>query len=217
MLRAILFDLDGTLADTERQNADAVARALLATGRHLSDEERLFVVGHGWHEIYEHLCANGGISLGYEELMHHAALARVELVTEEGLDILPGAIETVRRLSQRYLSTVVSGSSRVEIEAVLRALDVYDCFPFYVGAEDTARGKPSPDGYLLGARRLEVAPKDCLVIEDSTAGITAGQAAGCRVIAVRAGNFARQPQEHADVVVDTLREVDDALLARLFG
>jgi HAD superfamily hydrolase (TIGR01509 family) len=217
MLRAVLFDLDGTLADTERQNADAVAAALARTGRVLSDEERLFVVGHGWHEIYQHLCANGGIELGYEELMQRAAVERIALVASQGLDILPGAVETVQRLAGRYLATVVSGSSRDEIEAVLQALRVAPCFPFFVGAEDTARGKPSPDGYLLGARKLDVDPRQCLVIEDSTAGITAGQAAGCRVVAVRAGNFAGQQQDHADAVVDTLFDVDDVLLARLFG
>jgi HAD superfamily hydrolase (TIGR01509 family) len=216
MLRAVLFDLDGTLADTERQNAEAVARVLERAGRPLSDEEREFVIGHGWHEIYHHLVENGGVRLGYEELMHKAGQERVRLVDEEGLDVLPGAVETVQRLSARYKSTVVSGSSRAEVEAVLRKLDVLDCFPWFVGAEDTARGKPFPDGYLLAATRLDVAPAECLVLEDSTAGIRAARAAGCKVIGVRAGNFARQPQDEADRVVDTLVDVTDAIMASLF-
>ena len=139
-LRAVLFDLDGTLADTERQNAEAVARVLERAGRPLSDEEREFVIGHGWHEIYHHLVGNGGIKLGYEELMHKAGVERVRIVDEEGLDVLPGAVDTVRRLTSRYASAVVSGSSRAEVEAVLRALGVLDCFPWFLGAEDTARG-----------------------------------------------------------------------------
>jgi HAD superfamily hydrolase (TIGR01509 family) len=216
MLRAVLFDLDGTLADTERQNAEAVARVLERAGRPLSDEEREFVIGHGWHEIYHHLVENGGVKLGYEELMHKAGQERVRLVDEEGLDVLPGAVETVRRLSARYASTVVSGSSRAEVEAVLRKLDVLDCFPWFVGAEDTARGKPFPDGYLLAATRLDVAPAECLVLEDSTACIRAARAAGCKVIGVRAGNFAGQPQDEADRVVDTLVDVTDAIMASLF-
>jgi HAD superfamily hydrolase (TIGR01509 family) len=216
MLRAVLFDLDGTLADTERQNAEAVARVLERAGRPLSDEEREFVIGHGWHEIYHHLVENGGVKLGYEELMHKAGQERVRLVDEEGLDVLPGAVETVQRLSARYKSTVVSGSSRAEVEAGLRKLDVLDCFPWFVGAEDTARGKPFPDGYLLAATRLDVAPAECLVLEDSTAGIRAARAAGCKVIGVRAGNFARQPQDEADRVVDTLVDVTDAIMASLF-
>ena len=216
MLRAVLFDLDGTLADTERQNAEAVARVLERAGRPLSDEEREFVIGHGWHEIYHHLVSNGGIKLGYEMLMHKAGVERIRIVEEEGLEVLPGAVDTVRRLTSRHASAVVSGSSRAEVEAVLRALGVYDCFPWFLGAEDTARGKPFPDGYLLAATRLEIAPADCLVLEDSTAGIRAARAAGMRVIGVRAGNFAKQPQEEADRVVDSLLDVTDNLLASLF-
>src|SRR5262249_9961732 len=197
MLRAVLFDLDGTLADTERQNADAVARVLQRAGRPLSDEERAFVIGHGWHEIYHHLVTNGGITTGYEELMHAAGVERVRIVEAEGLDVLPGAGDTVRRWSSRYASAVVSGSSRAEVEAVLRKLDVLGCFPWFLGAEDTARGKPFPDGYLLAATRLAVAPADCLVLEDSTAGIRAARAAGMKEIGVRAGNFAQQPQDEA--------------------
>ena len=215
-LRAVLFDLDGTLADTERQNAEAVARVLERAGRPLSDEEREFVIGHGWHEIYHHLVENGGIKLGYEELMHKAGEERVRLVDEEGLDVLPGAVETVRRLTARYPGAVVSGSSRAEVEAVLRKLGVLDAFPWFLGAEDTARGKPFPDGYLLASTRLEIAPAECLVLEDSTAGIRAARAAGMKVIGVRAGNFARQPQDEADTVVDTLLDVTDNLLASLF-
>ncbi len=216
MLRAVLFDLDGTLADTERQNAEAVACVLERAGRPLSDEEREFVIGHGWHEIYHHLVENGGIRFGYEELMHKAGEERVRLVDEEGLDVLPGAVDTVRRLSARYASAVVSGSSRAEVEAVLRALDLLGCFPWFLGAEDTARGKPFPDGYLLAATRLEIEPRECLVLEDSTAGIRAARAAGMKVIGVRAGNFAGQPQDEADHVVDTLLDVTDALVASLF-
>ena len=215
-LRAVLFDLDGTLADTERQNAEAVARVLGRAGRPLTDEERQFVIGHGWHEIYHHLVMNGGVTLGYEELMHLAAEERVRIVEAEGLDVLPGAVETVRRLTARYAAAVVSGSSRLEVEAVLRALGLLECFPWFLGAEDTARGKPYPDGYLLAATRLRVEPRACLVLEDSTAGIRAARAAGMRVIGVRAGNFAGQPQDEADAVVATLLEVDDALVASLF-
>ena len=216
MLRAVLFDLDGTLADTERQNAEAVARVLERLGRPLSEEEREFVIGHGWHEIYHHLVMNGGVTVGYEDLMHAAGVERVHIVETEGLDVLPGAVDTVRRFSERFASAVVSGSSRAEVEAVLRALDVLKCFPWFLGAEDTARRKPFPDGYLLAATRLGVAPAECLVIEDSTAGIIAARAAGMKVIGVRAGNFAKQRQDDADRVVDTLRDVTDALVASLF-
>ena len=217
MLQAVLFDLDGTLADTERQNAESVARVLEADGRPVTDAERQFVVGHGWKEIYAHLSSHGGVRLSFEELAHRAALAREKIVEEEGLRVLPGAVGLVRRVSSRFASAVVSGSSRAEISFCLRALGVESCFPWFIGAEDTPRGKPHPDGYLLAAARLGVEPRRCLVLEDSTAGITAAKAAGMRCIAVRAGNFLGQPQDGADRVVDTLEQVDDALIGEVMG
>jgi HAD superfamily hydrolase (TIGR01509 family) len=212
MVRAVFFDLDGTLADTEAQNAEAVARVLARTGRPVSDEERRFVIGHGWAEIYAHLEANGGIQLSRTELMVQAAKAREELVSQEGLKVLPGAVALVRRVSARLPATVVSGSSREEIAFCLNALGVAECFPWFIGAEDTARGKPAPDGYLLAARRFEVPPERCVVIEDSTAGIAAAKAAGMRCVAVRAGNFADQPQGAADLIVGEMTEIDDRTL-----
>jgi beta-phosphoglucomutase-like phosphatase (HAD superfamily) len=118
-------------------------------------------------------------------------------------------------VTAKWKSAVVSGSSRAEVEMTLRALGVLDRFPFFLGAEDTARGKPHPDGYQLAAERLQVAPGECVVLEDSHAGISAGKAAGMGVIAVRAGNFAGQPQDEAHCVVDSLAAVDDTLLEKI--
>jgi HAD superfamily hydrolase (TIGR01509 family) len=216
MLRAVLFDLDGTLADTERQNAEAVARVLGRRGRRLTDGERHFVIGHGWAEIHHHLQTGGGPLVSLEQLIDEATRERAHLVETDGLAVLPGAVELVRRLAGRLAVTVVSGSSRAEVAMCLAALGLDQHFPWFVAAEDTARGKPHPDGYLLAAERFGVPPAECLVIEDAEPGIRAARAAGMRCVAVRAGNFARQPQEAADAIVDTCADVDDALLARLF-
>lgn len=215
MLRAICFDLDGTLADTERQNAESVARVLAARGRAMTDEERAFVIGHGWAEIYHHLVEHGGVDLGYEELTRRSAEERARLVATQGLDVLPGAVEAVRRAAARYPCTIVSGSSRMEIEMCLGAMKIADCFRWFIGAEDTSRGKPYPDGYLLAASRFQVPPEACLVIEDATAGIRAAKAARMTCVAVRAGNFAGQPQDEADLVIDSLAQLDSALLERI--
>src|SRR5262249_33754694 len=117
----------------------------------MSDEERAFVVGHGWAEIYHHLVEHGGVEFSYQELMGRAPAERAHLVAAGGLDVLPGAVEAVRRAAAHYPCTVVSGSTRAEVEMCLSAMKIADCFPWIVGAEDTSRGKPYPDGYLLAA------------------------------------------------------------------
>ena len=109
MLRAVLFDLDGTLVDSERQNAESVARVLSKRGRPLSSIEREFVIGHGWHEIHHFLVQRGGVDLPLAELMRLSAIEREKIVEEEGLDVLPGAVELVKRVATKWKLAVVSG------------------------------------------------------------------------------------------------------------
>ena len=215
MLRAILFDLDGTLADTERQCAESVARALARLGRAVTQAERDYVIGHGWNEIYAELARTAPVPVDQVALVALAGTERERLVEEQGLTILPGAVELLRAAAGQMAVAVVSGSSRAEIAACLRSLDVHTLVPRFVGAEDVPRGKPAPDGYLLGAKHLGVAPHEVLVIEDSNAGVAAGIAAGMTVVASRAGNFAGQDQSAAHLVVQSLAEIDLARLSEL--
>jgi HAD superfamily hydrolase (TIGR01509 family) len=133
---------------------------------------------------------------------------------EAGCTILPGARECVARL-EHLPRALVTGSSRVEARQALAALGLVDAFPVVVAAEDVARSKPAPDGYLAAARALGVDPETCLVVEDSRAGISAGLAAGCRVVAVRAGNFDGQDQTGAHRILDTLDDLTVAVLQEL--
>lgn len=209
--RAFFFDLDGTLVDTERENAESIARVLGRRGRSITDEERAFVVGHGWREIYAALVAGGGVTLGFEELMEAAAEEKERLCDGAGLRVLPGAVEFVRRAAARGVCSVVSGATRREIAFCLRALAIEPSIPWYVGAEDVPRGKPAPDGYLSAAARAGIDPRRCTVFEDSTAGIRAAKAAGMRCVALSAGNFQGQDQSGADLLVESFTALGDAL------
>ncbi len=214
-IAAVLFDLDGTLVDSERESAEAMARVLLRdAGVAVAQEERDFVIGHSWNEIYRHLRAgHPELSWTMAELISRASVERVQVLREMGLRIMPGALETVRRLGDRYPKALVTGSSREEARQALEFLGLLDSFSVIFASEDVSQGKPSPEGYLAAARALGVEPARCVVIEDSAAGVAAGIAAGMMVIAVRAGNFGHQDQSAAHAIVETLHEIDDALLA----
>ena len=214
---AILFDLDGTLVDSERANVESVVLACRGLGVELDDDERRFVVGHSWNEIHARIVARTGLDIGMEALIARAVDEKRALLATTGHQALPAAVETVVRLARRSPLAIASGASRVEVHDALEGIGIASFFQAVVGAEDYARGKPEPDPYLLAMDRLGVRDRarQCVVIEDATPGILAGHAAGARVIAVRAGNFVGYDLSPADIVVDTLAEVTDALCAAL--
>lgn len=214
---AVLFDLDGTLVDSERENVESVVLACRRLGVELSADDRTFVVGHSWNEIHARIRAAHGIGVSLDELIASAVEEKRALLEGSGYRALPAAVETVRRLAQRCPLALVSGASRVEVRDAIQGIGVAECFQVVLGAEDYARGKPAPDSYLLAMDRLGVRASAgrCVVIEDATPGILSGRAAGARVIGVRIGNFIGYDLSAADIVVDTLADVTDQLCADL--
>ena len=215
MPEAFLFDLDGTLVDSERENVESVVLALRRHGAEMTDEERGFVIGHSWNEIYKMVARNHALTVSMRELIDAAVLEKDRIIERTGFRALPGAVELVRRLAPRAKLAVVSGASGKEVRDALTGIGVRDLFSAIVAAEDYAHGKPSPEPYLKGLAAVGSPAGRTLVFEDATPGILAARAAGLRVIAIRAGNFAGYDLSPADVVVDTLADVSEELLARL--
>jgi len=189
---ALLVDLDGTLVDS----SGPVRRAW-----------ETFARRHGLDADHVHRFAQGRPSRDTVRLLvPHAdeaaetdALERAEVSDADGIVALPGAgalLTGGRRLA------IVTSCSRALATVRLRAAGL-PIPPVLVSADDVRQGKPDPECYLLGARRLDVDPARCLVLEDAPAGISAGRAAGAKVLALRTTHPDRDLQE-ADAVIDDL-------------
>jgi beta-phosphoglucomutase-like phosphatase (HAD superfamily) len=211
---AVLFDLDGTLVDSERENVESVVLAARRWGAELTADERAFVIGHSWNEIHARIVGNHRLDVSMAVLIE-AAVEEKRGLLAAGYRALAGAVAAVRRLGRRSPLAVVSGASHGEVVDALESLGVMDAFAFVMGAEDYPRGKPAPDPYAMAMERLGAAPPRTVVLEDATPGIVSALAAGARVVGVRAGNFSGYDLSAAHVVVDTLDEVTDDLVARL--
>lgn len=221
MVRGFLFDLDGTLVDSERESGEAMARALLrGQGITIEQSDRDFVIGRSWVAIYDRLKQRyPQLAWDRDQVIAATAALREDVFREVGVTIMPHARETLT-WTRAYPRGLVTGSSRAEAAQVLPLIGEMAEFGIIVAAEDVDRSKPHPDGYQKAMAALGLEPQHCVVVEDSTSGIAAGRSAGCLVIAVRAGNFGGWDQSGAHHVIDTLEALTPALvdqLARDYG
>ncbi|MBT2368172.1 HAD family phosphatase [Streptomyces sp. ISL-10] len=182
---SVIFDLDGTLVDSEPNYYEAGRRVLASHGVTGFDwDEHTSFIGIGTRETLEILRARYAIDAPLDELL--AAKNRIYLeLARASTDVFPEMRKFVERLAADGVPTAVaSGSSRATIEAVLAGTGLDAHIGLIVSAEEVGRGKPEPDVFLEAARRLGAAPADCVVLEDAPPGAAAARAAGMRCIAV---------------------------------
>lgn len=172
-----IFDLDGTLADTMPLHYRAWQRLIAELGGVFPEQLFYSLGGKPSDKILELLRDEHGLEVS-DTL--GAALRKEEYFVELANDIQP--IEPVLAFARRWHGikplAVASGGLRKNVELTLQAMGIRALFTAVVCAEDTVRGKPFPDPFLEAARRLGVAPQDCLVFEDSPLGVQAAAAAG---------------------------------------
>ena len=210
---AVLFDMDGTLIDSEPVWFDTEVRLLAEHGFELGREHWPQVLGQPNEVACGYLISVSGIPLTWQELSERIEVAMVGQLTQ-GLELLPGAKELLVELQDAGVPTaLVSASSRRIVDACLGAIGA-DFFRHTVSGDDVARTKPDPEPYLRAAELLGVDPAQCVVVEDSPIGTASGAAAGCRVLAVPHAAVAL-PSHPRVTRVPSLDGVDLAFLGAL--
>ena len=224
MLRAIIFDCDGVIANTEPIHMEAFGRVLAEEGLTLTSEtyfaEYLALDDRGCFEKAFSNFDDQRATKDVDELIRRKA-GYVETVMQRGVEILPGAGELIRLAANRYPLAIASGALRAEIQSVVDTGGLADCFKAIVSAEDVPRSKPYPDPFLKALELInsnsieDINPEECLVIEDSIHGIRAAHQASMRCLAVT-NSYPKEKLKEAELVVDSLVVLSLNELERLF-
>lgn len=204
--KAIFFDLDGTLVDTEPAAAKIIVETFQEWGLTVNPDDARFITGRTWANAFEYFHQNYKIPLPRAEAEALLMKRYRDSLLREVVEV-PGAREAVRSLAAEYPLALISGSSRQDIETALAALQIRHHFEFILGCEDYPRSKPDPISYQTALKKMNLEPHDVLVFEDSTAGIASGRAAGLYVVAVTSTNHFGQKHADAHTAISDLRGV----------
>ena len=214
-LRALIFDLDDTLVESERLNEkildDFLSREYRVT---ITPEDREKQYQFTWKEVFTFLAAEYGITESWEVLWQRFFAEKRRYLGGHGLRVARG----LRDLIHLPLSkAIVSGSEREEIFLMLGSADIpREQFKVIVSADDCRNGKPDPEGYLKALAALGVPPQEAQVFEDSPVGIQAARSAGISVAFIR--EFARHDLcKEADVCFDTMADALPWVRERMEG
>jgi beta-phosphoglucomutase len=211
--RAIVFDFNGTLSKDEPILCEIFMELFAEHGKPLSAQEYFDVLaGLSDPEIVRTWLGRGHPDV--DEVIEER-IERYRAAVADGSSIPEDLREAVRYAAARVPLAIVSGAARPEIEPVIEAAGIAECFGAVVPAEDVEHGKPHPDGYLRAFELLGdgIATEDFLVFEDTEAGVAAAKAAGMRCFAVL-GTLAPERLAQADEIVE---RIELALVQRLLG
>ncbi len=208
---AFLFDLDGTLIESEGAWMRAIGDWLAERGHALPDSELApLVIGRRWTDVH------ASVSGRFPDLVRQTAVEAARelrpyfdrIVADPSTLVIPGSVAFLRKAAEIAPCAIVSGSPRADVRRAAEFCGVAPLLRFVLGEEDYARGKPAPDGFLRAAEMLGVDPGGCVVVEDSTAGVASGLAAGMHVVGLSRSALSPQDLAGAEWVVHDLSELD---------
>ena len=213
--RAVIWDLDGVIADTNPFHRAAWQKLAPELGLTFTEEDLLRAIGGSDSDVAMKILGPDTPADEAEALAERTERLFRDLA-EGNIKPLPGALPLLRSLKENgFRLALVSSLPPESIELVLSSLGIERLFEYLVSSRDVSKRKPNPEGFLLAARKLGVLPAFCVVIEDAVAGVEAAKAAGMKCVAVTT-TYPRERLVAADTIVDSLEAVDSKDIALLF-
>lgn len=217
MIKAVIFDMDGVIIDSEPMHTKA---AILAMKKYNVDVDMDYLqkfVGSTTTYMCQKLVEEFSLEITVNELLEYNDEMKQKLLMEEGHIVIPYITELMKSLYENNIRLIIASSSpSKDIEEVMDSLSIRQYFIGYVSGAMVAHPKPAPDIFLEAANRLGVEPSECIVIEDSFHGVTAAKAAGMTCIGFINPNSGMQDLTKADILVEGFDEIDFAFINKVY-
>jgi len=203
-VRAVLWDMDGTLIDSEHLHWIAWRDTMQKEGISITREQFLATFGQRNDSILPQWLGSAATPERMDRIADAKEQQYRDLIRQHGMKPLPGVAAWLQRLHQEgWLQAIASAAPRANIDAILDALSAADLFQAIVSADDVHHGKPDPEVFLVAASKLGAEPAKSIVVEDAVAGVEAARRAGMHSIGIsRDGKHL-----HADIVVQSLEQL----------
>ena len=215
MFDAFIFDMDGVIVDSEPLHMKAERQTLAPYGIVLSPQELQSYMGRSTRFLLENIIQHYDLDTTVGKLYPDHMKNLLRLYREE-VELMPGVLALIDDLTKHDVTLALASSSDNDlISSVIDKFHIASSFTVVVSGEDVRRTKPYPDIFLEAVRRLDYYPCECVVIEDSNAGVRASKNAGIPCVGFRSPNSKNQDLSEASLIIDTLQAIDTQRLKHL--
>lgn len=207
LIKAVLFDMDGTLLDSEGLSSEATDYGVhTITGRHLTDEENRSLTGKPVRKILAEWFPEKSNSIFETGVEYYRT--RINKIAP-----FPGIEDMLHNLATRYRMAIVTSTHREQAIEILSSVGILDYFEFVVGQDDTVMNKPDPEPVLLALSRLNVSKEECIFVGDQPYDITAAHEAGITAVAAIWGSGVKEVLEtyHPDYILGKPEDLQDLM------
>jgi beta-phosphoglucomutase family hydrolase len=217
MLKAVIFDMDGVLIDSEPLHFEVDKMVLQELNINKSEHYLERFVGYTNPAMWKIIKSEYTIEKSIEELIALQMTIKLKFLADSNYQAISGIKELLTEIKSNNIPIgIASSSPRVFIEAVIDKLKILAYFDNWISGEEVEKSKPEPDVFLKSSELLKVNPSECIVIEDSRSGTIAAKSAGMKCVGFRNINSGNQDLSKADIIIDKISDINFSKMKALF-